>query len=305
MTRRNRSAFRRFFFDPLKVVLGLPLRGVVRRLNLLERYSHGGRATYMGHNRVLVRAVVGGRDIGYFVEADDRLLAPWFIITGKYETALTNYFLNEIEQNSHCIDVGSNFGYFAGLFSRFAPEGKVFAVEAEARIAALCRDNLAINGFDFVGHVYHAAANDTGEPVTLFRRTGRSGNTSIIAFDQDFTDVMGEPPVEQFSVPGLKLDNLLPQLDGRVDLMKIDVEGAEPLVLRGARRIIETNPQLRIVMEWSPGQIETAGFNLKDFLEEITGWGLGIYDISKGRPRRMTVEQLLASEYMAGILLRR
>ena len=57
-------------------------------------------------------------------------------------------------------------------------------------------------------------------------------------------------------------NDLLPKLDGRVDFMKIDVEGCEPLAFRGAKELIASNRQLKIVMEWSPGQIRSAGFDV-------------------------------------------
>jgi FkbM family methyltransferase len=64
---------------------------------------------------------------------------------------------------------------------------------------------------------------------------------------------LGETDAEMFEVPGIRVDDLLCKLGGRIDFIKIDVEGAEPLVIKGARRAIETNPRLQIVMEWSPG----------------------------------------------------
>lgn len=296
---------RKFYIRNIKDLHQTQLSRIESKLDRLEYYSHGSRATYVGNNRVLVKAVVGGNNIAYLVEADDKLISPWFIITGAYETSLTDYFLRELGSDSHCIDVGANFGYFTCLMARLCPRGKVIAVEADRHVFELVRDNLAINGFERFGTALHAAVNDSGEAVTLHRRNGRSGNTSIITPSRDFTDRMGEAPSEPFTVDGLRLDDLLPKLDGRVDFMKIDVEGCEPLAFRGAKELIASNRQLKIVMEWSPGQIRSAGFDVPAFLDELMEQGLKFHKIETGSIEKISKEALLNIDYLAGIVLKR
>lgn len=279
---------------------------IEHKIDRLERFSEGSRATYIGNNRVLVKAIIGETTLNMLVEADDLLLSPNFIVTGRYDPDLTEFFLRTVKPDSHCLDVGSNFGFFTCLFCRKAPNGRVVAVEADHHIFELCRDNLGINGFIVEnGTALHAAVSDSNEDVTLYRRLGRSGNTSICAADRSFTDLLGEPPVEAFTVPGIRVDDLLDRFDGRLDFIKVDVEGAEPLVLRGAERTVATNPQLSIVMEWSPGQIRSAGFDLGDFVRDMVAQGLTFHDIRPIRPRAMTADELLASDFMTGVLIKR
>ena len=52
---------------------------------------------------MLVKAVAAGANIA-FVEANDKLLSPWLVITGPYETPLTNYFISALRPDSHCSD---------------------------------------------------------------------------------------------------------------------------------------------------------------------------------------------------------
>lgn len=273
------------------------------KIDNLERLTHGARAVYMGNNRVLTKVVVNGFNFAYLVEANDLLITPWFIITGTYEIPLTNYFLRNIKPNSHCLDVGSNFGFFTCLFSRIAPQGRVFAIEADEHVYKLCRDNIMINGLQNVGTAIHAAANEDGASMMLHRRMGRSGNTSIIDAGREFTDWHGEAPSEPFTVNGLKIDDLLDRMQGRVDFIKIDVEGAEPLALRGAWHTIKSNPQLKIVMEWSPGQVVAAGGNISDFLDEISSQGLRFFDLDTNKP--LSKHDVMKSDYMPGLLMSR
>ena len=279
-------------------------RRLHERLEALERASQGSAATYLGNNRVLVRVSVEGALFAVMVPADDVLIAPWFIVTGAYETDLTDFFAAALRPDSICIDVGANFGYFTCLMGRLCPRGRVAGIEADRAIYEMLRDNIAINGFTGHARAIHAAAGD-GSELTLFRRTTRPGNTSIINFDEDFTTMMGEPPVQRFTVPGVRIDDLRDTLGGRIDFIKIDVEGAEPLVFAGALETLRTNPQLAIVMEWSPGQIQTAGFDLGGFIDVFRQEGLAPYTLAGGRPQPISYEEVAGLPYQAGIMLQR
>jgi len=279
------------------------LRRIEERLNQLEFYAQGGRSTYMGRGLVLVKTVVKGHQIAYLVEADDRLISPWFIATGQYELEVTDFFAEVLRPDDRCLDIGANFGYFTCLFSRFCPAGQVIGVEPDEPVFAIARDNLNINGLGGIGQMRHAAVREVAEPILLHRRVGRSGNTSIHKVNADLTEMLGEKPTEAFRAPGLTVDMLADEL-GRLDVMKVDVEGAEPLVFRGAAKAIATNPELQIVMEWSPGQIRGAGFDVGTFLDELAGMGLRSFGLGKGRPP-LSKADLLAMPYAAGILLAR
>ena len=281
------------------------LAAIEAKIDAMAHFSQGSRGTYLGDKRVLVKCVVAGRQIAFIVEADDRLIAPWFIATGNYETELTDFFVKTLKPNSHCIDVGANFGYFTCLMARFCPEGKVIGVEPDLKIFEIARDNTFINGFSGIAEVVNAAASDGAGELTLHRRMTRSGNTSIARVPEEFTAMLGEQPSQAFNVKSVRVDDLLPKLSGRVDIMKVDVEGAEPLVFRGARETIASNPDLTIVMEWSPGQIVQAGFDVEAFLADLTAMHLAAFDMGPQGLRRISTAELLKLPYRAGIVLKR
>lgn len=274
-----------------------------QKLSWMEYFSNGGRAVYVGNNRVLVKIVVAAAQIAFYVEADDRLLAPWFIVSGGYETELTNYFVSAFKPDSHCIDVGANFGYFTCLMARFCPNGKIVGIEPDLHVMELARDNVLINGFQSTTEVILGAASDREASITLHRRKTRSGNTSIAKVSSQFLETLGEPQSEAFVVQSLRIDSLKDRMNGRVDFLKVDVEGAEPLVIRGAHQTIAENPHLQIIMEWSPGQIREAGFDVGEFLDDLDAQGLVCSQLTPSGQLGISYAELQNLPYAAGILL--
>jgi FkbM family methyltransferase len=281
------------------------LQRIEHKIDMLEYGAQGGRAVYVGNNRVLMKIVVGGRNMAFYVEADDRLLSPGFIITGAYETDLTDYLLSGLKPDSHCIDVGSNFGYFTCLMGAFAPKGRTIGVEVDHKVYQLARDNVFINNLQGHATMVHAAASDSDADMTLYRRTNRSGNTSIANYGEAFTEYLGEPPTESFVVKGVRVDDLATQLQNRVDFMKVDVEGAEPLVFAGAEKTIAAHPNLKIVMEWSPGQITQAGFEISAFLAQLAALDLKAFDLHVDGLMPLSFDEIANIPYRAGIVLTR
>lgn len=270
----------------------------------LELYSHGGRTTYMGNGLVLVRCVIGGANLVYLVEGDDRLISPWFIGNGRYEVELTDYFLRVLRPTDHCFDIGANFGYFTLLFARFCPNGKVLGIEPVESLFKIIRDNIHINGRGSMASVRHGAICDTERTLTLFRRVGRAGNTSVHKVGNDLLNKLGEEASEAFEVQGTTIDKQAAFFAGKIDIMKIDIEGAEPLAFDGASEVIAKNPGLQIVMEWSPGQIRAAGFDIANFVSRLSELGLGFHRLDPAATA-ITRDELLNLPYAAGILLTR
>ncbi len=273
------------------------------QLGRLERMSHGGRATYIGHNRVLTKCVIADAVLGFLLEADDILLSPWLILSGMYELDITNYFLRNLKTDSRCLDIGANFGFFTCLMAQFCHQGKVIGVEPSQHVYELMRDNIYINGLHEWTTAKHAAVSDSVGTLKLYRRIKRSGNTSIFEVPEAFLEALGEPNSEPFQVACLRIDDLLSEFGNRIDFIKIDVEGAEPLALRGARQTISANPQLKIIMEWSPGQIRAAGFDIAEFLNELHSLGLCSFKITPEDIEKIPLDQLKHLGYSAGVLL--
>jgi len=276
---------------------------VMSMLDRIERLSHGGRATYVGNNRLLTKLVVKNSVLGFLVQADDRLIVPYLVVHGEYEPNITRYLTNTVRATDNCLDVGANYGYYTCLMASLATSGRTIGIEPDPEVFELVRDNININSFEARATAINAAVSNVGGRLTLYRRMTRSGNTSIIKLSDDSVRPLGESAPQPFDVDSISLSDLLPRFGGRIDFMKIDVEGAEPLAFRGAQKMIDANPRLKIIMEWSPGQIVAAGFDLGDFLAELSALGLRPSILGGSHPIPIAMGDLLNRPYESGVLL--
>jgi FkbM family methyltransferase len=163
------------------------------------------------------------------------------------EEPLYRFIQRRIGPGDVVLDVGSFLGIYAILEARRAgPAGRVIAIEPTASSAAIaCR---------------HFAWNDTGAPVSLIEAAAgdSAGRTSFYEYDEPYVnalaaavDVTGTPRLRPVQV--VTLDDVCRDLQVVPTFIRMDVQGAEFLALRGARELIRAaGPRLTIVAEMHP-----------------------------------------------------
>jgi FkbM family methyltransferase len=165
------------------------------------------------------------------------------------------------------VDVGANIGVFTALgASVVGPKGRVVAVEPIVRNAELIERACQSNGFDQV-RVIRAAASDRVGTIELRTEASTSNAATPAAAGERLRADTGST----VRVPAVVLDDALGDLD-RLDLVKLDVAGMEPRVLRGLARAIERFQPI-LISEFHPWAIERAtGESPLDFLEWLSEW---------------------------------
>jgi FkbM family methyltransferase len=184
-----------------------------------------------------------------------------------YETRDRDLILPLVPSGGTCLDVGANVGYYTLHFAkRVGPRGRVFAFEPDPRNAARLRRNIALNGFDSFASVMEAAVSDRDGRATLHRsEDAHSGWGSLTAHVRETSAV---------EVPVTTLDSFLraERLD-RVHLLKVDVEGSEIELLRGARRSLESRLIAHLFIEFNGVRLAERGLGLREFLEPLEAAG--------------------------------
>jgi FkbM family methyltransferase len=169
------------------------------------------------------------------------------------------------------VDVGAHVGYYTLLAAKqVGPTGKVYAFEADLDNHEILLKNIGINGYNNVVTVQIAVSDRSGRS-TLYLTALDSGRHSMYHH--------GLPERGSTSVETTTLDSFLESEDWpRVDLMKIDVEGAEVTVLDGMTSLMERNADLKLIIEFNPVLLQDGGVTPIDFLEKLSshGWSVQI-----------------------------
>ena len=201
----------------------------------------------LGGDLILSR-VLGSHKM--LLRASDRGFSRHVMLDGYWESWLTIFCARTLQPGMVAFDVGANFGYYTLLFAdRVGLAGRVIAVEPNPSTFELLEQTVALNGFERNVTLVQAAATERNQQaLELFVPLGEPKNATV-AFDG------GARPAElRVAVPGVSIDHLAAKLP-RVDFLKIDVEGAEPAVLRGmADTIARFRPT--IVLEFNAARYE-------------------------------------------------
>lgn len=229
-------------------------------------------AIYLGDREAVVTTTWGRRII---VRTDDYIVSPGLLATGCYEPELTTLMPRLLSPGGTMVDVGANVGYYSVLASSVVgADGFVVAFEPHPDLARLTAVNLVINHMRASCHVERSAAHDEAAELEFFVRGRFGANSSLGPVTDGELDELGDTQ-RTITVPAVEIDAVLAELDrtAAVDLMKIDVEGAEVGALRGARRTIsESRP--RIVLEWAPAQQRQAGHTPAELVDHLDGLDL-------------------------------
>ena len=150
-------------------------------------------------------------------------------ILGTYEPEFLNALRQYVRPGDTCVDVGGNLGYYCLLMSNLVgPKGRVITFEPVEENLAVLEENIAVNQIENVQLVNTALGAQPGVLSLIRSEAGSiSATPSIRAYA-----VEGEQ--SSIDVPVNTLDAYLEEKGWRPSVIKIDVEGAELEVLRGA-----------------------------------------------------------------------
>jgi FkbM family methyltransferase len=177
-----------------------------------------------------------------YLDPSDLGVSPSIGVLGWHEMKTTELFIKLIRRGSTVVDVGANIGFFTLLSAELVGErGTVLSFEPEPTSFSLLNQSIKRNNFDNVRLFQKCISNVDGQQLLYLSATHNKGLHSI-ARD------LGGPSI---LVESARLDTIASTLGvGSIDLLKIDVEGAEPAVLQGAMCLLSESRVRNIVMEW-------------------------------------------------------
>ena len=254
--------------SPIAPVLGrrVPLRGPARLL-----FSSYAKTRHGPHSSVTRATTVAG-DV---FDADLSSTMEWQLWAfGHYERHFAELFSLLVRRGDRCVDVGANIGVHTVRLAKLAgADGEVIALEPDQELARRAERNAAINGLGNV-RLINAAASDRAGEMRLYRPSPQDTNRGRAS-------LLHHPYLTggAATVPAVTLDDAC--AGKRVALIKIDVEGHEAAVVRGAAAIIARDAP-SIVFEYAPEMLDGVAQSPFGWL---AGQGYAMFSVRPSRHR--------------------
>jgi FkbM family methyltransferase len=205
---------------------------------------------------------------GVFIRlADTSEIERGIVRQGCFEPETVEIFDSLLAPGMTVLDAGANIGQYTLIAAHaVGPKGHVHAFEPTPRVAAQLRANIALNRFENVTVNEVALSDATGEALLYCTDPGSPGTNTIMSPQEDVCS--------SIKVPAQRLDDYLRErrLKG-VDVMKLDIEGAELLALRGAQELLLGPSAPVIVLEVNPRTLALSGTSADEVLGLLSDCG--------------------------------
>jgi FkbM family methyltransferase len=210
-------------------------------------------------------------------------------LLGTHESPeVINQFLSWLTPDSTFYDVGGNAGYFSFIASTVVTRGHILAFEPMAANIAIFEEHLRRNrrrvGTDRIVFIPFAVA-DCEKTVQFTNDPVLTGSNTYV--DSHFLN----PAVEKIDVKCVSIDGLVAQGSPLPDVIKIDVEGAEFDVLRGAEQTLRTHrPHLLLATH----DVHVPGVD-RQCVEFLKGLGYTLTHTCDFNPRMAGLDDYIAT----------
>jgi FkbM family methyltransferase len=212
-------------------------------------------------------------DMRFWLLASDRFISP-AIATGMYEPVETTFINRQVRPGTAALDIGANLGWFTVHLARIVgADGRVDAFEPRVDLFNLLTRTVAESkiGNVTLHNCALAAENSSGQMVWSPHDVNPGGTYLVAAEFADST-------AKSQAVDVKTLDACISH---PVDFIKIDVEGAELLVFRGAERILSKDRPTILVEINRPNLARTSHSTVADFGDFAAKFKYRLYEITE------------------------
>lgn len=213
----------------------------------------------------------------------------WMFMNGAYERELVDFLCPRVKDKV-LFDVGANVGSYTLTLARSARH--IYSFEASPSNAAILRKFVEHSGLSNIEVVNKAVSDVPGQTITLFTSPDTGGNNS-----QFYNYGKGSETATTITLDQFAADNKI----GRVDVIKMDIEGGELRAFRGAERILrECHPLL--LVEFNALVTAPAGWKSSELYDLIRSHGYSAYELRRGKLVRFDDSGMSASDFYANLI---
>lgn len=218
----------------------------------------------------------------------DLSFTPCIVNDGFWQIWLHMALAKLVTPGMICVDVGANVGFFTlAMAEMVGKQGHVYAFEPLQRQGYLLGRSVAMNGFGDRASVYRTACGDVKRDANIFYTMDNKTSASLLPAD------LGS--VKEMTGEIVYVNRLDDAIQDHVDLIKIDAEGMDYDVIRGASGLIDRNADTIIVFEHnlagrSPEQASKMNCDLLRLVE--SDWSIELADFD-GEIKPVNVNTIL------------
>ncbi len=217
---------------------------------------------------------------------------------GKYEAFCTGIISEHIEKGDVCLDVGANIGWFTTLFAKLCgSSGEVHSFEPVPETFAVLERNVALNDNPPNVFINNFGLGDVETELEIHLFPDLPGGHSSLA---------AKPDQRSETVPILikTLDLYLAERNiEQIDFIKVDVEGAEQMFLRGAKSVFQQKKLPVIFMEMALETTKEFGYKPNDIITFIKQHGsYDFFALDEVKRKLIRIEGFADEEIGANVL---
>jgi FkbM family methyltransferase len=197
-----------------------------------------------------------------------------------YERQEIAFFRKICRPHITVLDIGANTGLYTALAMHLCPYGRVIAIEPHAESCEFLRRTIAANAdsTNAAVEVFECAASDHGGTAQLFLNPDNKADNRL--YRSEMT-----PRAQSAAVRLRAIDDILAEQSiASIDILKIDVQGAELAAITGAAKTIRNSPAITLLTEfWPQGIWQASGRDPSDYIDLLIGLGLELNELRHGR----------------------
>ena len=219
--------------------------------------------------------VIDGNEM--FLDPQDILRLSINKIYEEYEIEVVKKI---IKKGDTVLDLGAHIGYYTLIFAKLVGDkGKVFAFEPEPNNFNLLKKNVEVNGYQNVVLIPKAVSSKTGKHK-LYISDERSGSYTIIETEKN---------QKYIEIDSVCLDDYFVEFDGKINFIKMDIEGYEGEAIKGMTSLLQKSEWIRILMEFTPYLIEEIGMRPEEYISLFNDPDWKIYVLNRRKKKTTPV----------------
>jgi FkbM family methyltransferase len=210
-----------------------------------------------------------------------------------FEKDVIDYFKKTVKEGDVVLDVGANIGIYSLIAGRrVGDNGKVYAFEPATKAFNILQYHIDLNHLKNITPIKSGVSNYTGEAE--FNICEDDAYNSL--GDTPMKEIIKKDTINIVSIDDFVLKNKI----NKVDIIKVDTEGAEFLVFTGAKKTLH---KYKPVLLFETNPIVTKGFtnDLDDLLDLIRLHNYKLFEVIKGKLSELKLGQTVVTNEIIAI----